>query len=125
MMNLSRLIALYLAQFHLADSQLFKVSMIQNNYRITLYNTQFFSELLTYDFPILPVIGDMIEVVNERTMFVVQSRSFQPYYETGLIKVVLHGIFENGEGMGHHTFDKIRIAILDEKERLASTELSG
>lgn len=51
---------------------------IRNNYRITLYNTQFFTELITYKFPILPAIGDMIEVINQRTLFIVQSRSFYP-----------------------------------------------
>ena len=96
--------------------------MPRNRYRITLYNTQFFSELLTYKFPILPAVGDMIEVINQRTMFVIQSRSFLPHYETGLIDVMLHGVFENGEDMGQHTFDKIRATIKDEKERLAAID---
>ncbi|MFD0765813.1 hypothetical protein ACFQZI_13200 [Mucilaginibacter lutimaris] len=96
--------------------------MARNYYRITLYNTQFFTELVTYKFPILPSAGDMIEVINQRTMFVVQGRSFLPYYEAGLIEVMLHGVFENGEDMGKHTFDKIRVAIRDEQDRLRTMD---
>lgn len=96
--------------------------MARNYYRITLYNTQFFSELLTYKFPILPEVGDMIEVINQRTMFIVKSRSFHPHYEAGLIDVTLHGVIENGEEMGQHTYDKLRVAVLEDKERLSSME---
>lgn len=98
--------------------------MARNTYRITLYNTQFFSDVLTYKFPILPAVGDMIEVVNQRTMFVVQSRSFHPHYETGLIDVMLHGIFENGEEMGRSTFDKVLTTIRDEQELLRAMDLT-
>lgn len=96
--------------------------MPKNYYRITLYNTQFFSELLTYKFPVLPAIGDMIEVINQRTMFIVLSRSFHPHYESGLIDVTLHGVFENGDEMGQHTFDKIRSALKDEQGGLAAMD---
>ncbi|QEM10185.1 hypothetical protein [Mucilaginibacter rubeus] len=90
----------------------------------TLYNTQSLTELITYKFPILPVVGDMIEVINQRTMFVVNSRSFHPHYETGLIELTLYGVFENGEDIRLHTFDKIKIAIRDEKQRLSNMDWS-
>ena len=92
--------------------------MIQNQYRITLYNTQFFSKLLTYHFPVMPLVGDMIEVLEERTMFIVQSRSFRPNQEQGLISVTLHGVFEGGEEMGQHTYEKIREKVQDEYQGL-------
>lgn len=98
--------------------------MPKNDYRITLYNTQFFSEVLTYKFPILPTVGDMIEVINQRTMFVVQNRSFHPRYETGLIDVTLHGVFENGEDMGRSTFDKVLVRIRDEQEQLRTMDFA-
>ncbi|MGY3214032.1 hypothetical protein [Mucilaginibacter sp. HD30] len=94
--------------------------MMEKKYSITLYNTQFFSDILTYEFPVLPEVGDMIEAVNQRTMFIVKSRSFTPHFTAGLIHVMLHGVFENGEEMGLSTFDKIRNSIIDNKETLAS-----
>lgn len=65
--------------------------MIRNRYQITLYNTQFFGELLTYRFPVMPLVGDLIEVLEERAMFIVKSRSFKPRQNGGLMSVTLHG----------------------------------
>lgn len=90
--------------------------MIEKQYRITIYYTQFFSELLTYDSPILPLVGDLIEVLEERTMFVVQQRSFKTRYDRGLIAVTLYGIFEQGEEIGQHTYEKIRERVQDQHQ---------
>jgi len=51
------------------------MNMIENQYRITLYYPTYFSELFNFDFPVLPNVGDTI-LVEERTLFFIQSRSF-------------------------------------------------
>lgn len=89
---------------------------MDNQYNITLYNSQFFTELISYKFAVLPNVGDLIEVVNEQVMFIVQTRSFKPRYERGLISVTLFGVFENGEDMGQHKFEQIRESIVDQQQ---------
>ncbi|MET3980673.1 hypothetical protein ABIB62_003277 [Mucilaginibacter sp. UYP25] len=90
--------------------------MIRNQYKITLYNTQFFSDVLTYHFPVLPKVGDLIEVIEESTMFVIRERSFKPLHNRGLICVTLHGVFEKSEEMSQNAFEKLRCRIQDQHE---------
>ncbi|HEY9195695.1 MAG TPA: hypothetical protein VIM77_05500, partial [Mucilaginibacter sp.] len=72
--------------------------------------------VLVYDFPILPNVGDLIEVLEDDTMFIIQARSFKPLNDNELIPVMLHGVFENSEEMGLHTFDDFIIKIRDQRE---------
>lgn len=83
-------------------------------YRLTLYNTKRFDEFLTYDFAMLPVSGDTIEVCDGY-LFEVRSRSFKPRNDK-IISVRLYGEMLNGDEKEQHSWEKLKSKILDQRE---------
>lgn len=90
--------------------------MAQYQYKLTLINKDWFDDFLTFIFPVLPSVGDLIEVEEDRTVFVVTERCFKPSVKNGFIHVILWGHIENGENMPQAEWERRRERILDQQE---------
>jgi hypothetical protein len=69
---------------------------MENKYNIRLFNTYTKRELMKFDFPLLPEVGEMIEM-DRNNLFIVQQRGFDPMITLGLVNATLYGITEDDE----------------------------
>jgi len=85
--------------------------MHQNKFKITLYSKRWKEEIITYDFPnVLPLTGDLIEVIEEDAYFKVHSRIFKSEHNNAdnLIPVILNGEIDgHDENTKRSKFDDI------------------
>jgi len=71
--------------------------MLKNIYRVTLFNTHWKEEMITYDCPTLPNQNDFIRLSERSNLFIVKNRGFSLYNSEGLESVVLYGLMEEDE----------------------------
>ena len=86
--------------------------MHTNKYRINLFDTYWKEDFLTYNFPLLPNQGDVIEFKNDDELFLITERGFKTYNEGDLLEVTLFGVMEGNKQ------DKTRLKWDRFKERL-------
>jgi len=78
---------------------------MENKYRILLFSSISKNEILSFDFPLIPEVGETIEITDvgvwEDDIFFINRRGFNPVIVDGQIQVLLYGELEteqHGEG---------------------------
>ncbi|MDN3580364.1 hypothetical protein [Mucilaginibacter flavus] len=86
----------------------------ENKYRITLFNTNWKEEFLIYNFPLLPMPGDIIEINKDRELFFVYSRGFGIFKRESIIDVTLYGVMENDDHQSRSRWDSFKAELASE-----------
>jgi hypothetical protein len=92
--------------------------MDNQSYNLILHNKEWFESFYTMKYPVIPEVGDLIMVEDEKTLFKVHERCFKPLNAHDGVEVVLFGAIENAAGMSRLKWERMRSRIDDQKQEV-------
>jgi hypothetical protein len=91
--------------------------MQDNKYRITLFNSRWKQEMITFDLPVLPNVGDILQLSEESDLFLVKERALNIYNDNGFQNVVLFGEMENDHFQTQRSWDRFLETLKNEHSK--------
>ncbi|MDB5287335.1 MAG: hypothetical protein JWR05_2284 [Mucilaginibacter sp.] len=91
--------------------------MQDNKYRITLYNSRWNEEMITFDLPVLPNVGDILQLAEETDLFLVKERALNIYNDNGFQNVVLFGEMEKDHFQTQRSWDRFLETLKNEHSK--------
>jgi hypothetical protein len=82
------------------------INMQENIYRVTLFNTRWKDEMITYDCVALPQVNDIIHLTATPDLFIIKERGFNVYNDIGFQNVVLYGMMEADDHQPQHHWER-------------------
>lgn len=95
---------------------------IKNKYRITLFNSRWKEEFFTYDYPLLPNSGDIIEIFKSTDdLFFIKDRIFSIHNNGGLLHITLTGMMEDDDRQTRLSWDRFKEKLIESQKGLQLT----